>query len=403
MKLAYLVNQYPKVSHTFVRREIEGLEAEGHEVVRVSVRRPPEPLVDAADQAEEGRTHYLLETPPAAVAAAVARAALPGGPGALVETLRLARRGDRGPVQHAAYLAEACLLRDLAAAEGVAHVHVHFGTNSATVALLCRRLGGPPFSFTVHGPEEFDRAPVIGLAQKIEAAAFTVAISEYGRSQLYRQVDRAHWDRIHVVRCGLDAGYLEADVGAPPDAPRLVFVGRLSEQKGAEILVEAAARLHERGRRFELVMVGDGERRGLLEGIVAERGLGDVVRITGWADAARVRRELTAARALVLPSFAEGLPVVLMEALALGRPAISTYVAGIPELVRPGENGWLVPAGAVEPLVAAMSEALDASVEDLARLGAAGSALARERHDARRNARDLGQLFEGARDPSPAR
>jgi glycosyltransferase involved in cell wall biosynthesis len=395
MRVGLLVNQYPKVSHTFVRREAAGLEAAGLVLSRFSIRRVGESLVDPEDVAEAARTRVLLDEPPAALASALA-AAGPGLAGAAGPLLALTRRGDRGLPQHLAYLAEAAILRRWCAEEGVDHVHVHFGTNSATVAYLCRRLGGPPFSMTVHGPEEFDRAPVIGLARKVEAAAFTVAISDYGRSQLYRLVPRHHWERIHVVRCGLDADYLEAEPSAPPGERRLVFVGRLSEQKGAEVLIEATARLHESGRGFSLVLVGDGERRSALEEEIRRRGIADHVEITGWADGARVRQELARARALVLPSFAEGLPVVLMEALALGRPAISTYVAGIPELVRPGESGWLVPAGSVEPLVGAMAEALDASPEALRELGAAGRRAVLARHDARENARSLAQLIAQA-------
>jgi len=395
MRIGLLVNQYPKVSHTFVRREIAGLEAAGFDVARLSVRRTSEGLVDPADLAERDRTRVILDEPPARLAAAVVSAG-PGIARAAGGVAGLLRQADRGLPPHLAYLVEAAVLRRWCAQEGIDHVHVHFGTNSATVAWLCRRMGGPPFSMTVHGPEEFDRAPVIGLRRKLEDAAFTVAISEYGRSQLYRQVDPVHWPRIHVVRCGLDGDYLDRDPTPPPDRPRLVFVGRLSEQKGAEVLVEAAARVHAAGAPFDLVMVGDGERRGSLEAAAARLGIADRLTITGWADGERVRRELEAARALVLPSFAEGLPVVLMEALALGRPVISTYVAGIPELVRPGENGWLVPAGSVDALADAIYAALGTPFPRLAEMGLAGRRAVAERHDARRNAAALGTLIAAA-------
>ena len=166
-------------------------------------------------------------------------------------------------------------------------------------------------------------------------------------------------------------------------------VGRLAEQKGQLLLIDAAARLRERGLEFELVLVGDGPLRVEIEGLIDRLDLRGHVRVTGYLGTAEVRRELEAARAMVLPSFAEGLPVVIMEAMALGRPVISTYVAGIPELVEPGRNGWLVPAGAIDPLVEAMAEALAADPAELEAMGRAGAARVAERHDAAAEARTL--------------
>ena len=117
-------------------------------------------------------------------------------------------RADRPLPYHLIYLAEACLIRRWLVETGVSHVHAHFGTNSAEVAMLVQTLGGPPFSFTAHGPEEFDKAPLIGLAEKIRRAAFVVAVSSFGRSQLFRLVEHEHWDKIHVVHCGLEPSFL---------------------------------------------------------------------------------------------------------------------------------------------------------------------------------------------------
>ena len=233
--------------------------------------------------------------------------------------------------------------------------------------------------------------------EKIRRAAFTVAVSDYGRSQLYRWSDPADWPRIHVVHCGLDGTFLDAGATAPPETPRLVCVGRLAEQKGPLLLIEAAGRLAAEGRKFELVLIGDGPLRRPIEEQIARLGLREHVRILGWQGAEAVREEILRARALVLPSFAEGLPVVLMEALALGRPVISTYVAGIPELVTPGVCGWLVPAGSVDALTEAMREALSAPPEVLERLGRAGAARAAQRHDGAVEAAKLAALFERSR------
>jgi glycosyltransferase involved in cell wall biosynthesis len=286
---------------------------------------------------------------------------------------------------------------------GASHVHAHFGTNSAEVAMLAHALGGPPYSFTVHGPEEFDKAQALGIGEKVRRSAFVVAISSFGRSQLYRWLEHAQWGKVKLVHCGLEQAFHEDALTPPPSAPRLACVGRLCEQKGQLLLVEAAARLAARGLRFELVLVGDGELRGALEALIEKHGLASSVRITGWVGSAAVREELLAARGLVLPSFAEGLPVAIMEAMALGRPVLSTAVAGIPELLRAGENGWLVPAGDVEALATALEDFLSRTPQELAAMGEAARGRVLERHSIDREAAKLGALFEGVlqKEPSP--
>ena len=384
VRAAYLVNQYPHVSHSFIRREIAGVEAAGVGVLRVSVRRPGVKLVDLGDQAEERLTRVLLDAGAAMLAAALLQAAL-GRPLRLLGAARAAwRLGGRSGKRRRAlvYLAEACLLRRWLDAGGVTHLHAHFGTNPADVALLCRALGGPPFSFTVHGPEEFDRPEAISLCEKVAAAEFVVAVSSFGRSQLYRWCRLADWPKVRVVRCGVDARFLSDCPPPPATVPRLVCVGRLAEQKGQLLLIDAASRLAAGGAEFELVLAGDGPMRGEVEAAIKAHGLGGRVRVTGWLGGDSVRAELVAARALVLPSFAEGLPVVIMESLALGRPVVTTTVAGIPELVRDGVSGWLVPPGDPEALAGAMRRALEAGPDRLAEMGRAGAGAVRAMHDA---------------------
>lgn len=399
LRVGYLINQYPKVSHSFIRREILALEAHGVEVDRFTVR-PPGELVDPDDRTEAGRTRVLLGGSVLGLLGLGLRE-LCTRPGPFLRAWRLAvrlgRGSARGVPRHIAYLLEAVRLRRWLAAADVPHLHAHFGTNSATVALLCRVLGGPGFSFTVHGPEEFDAPGPLALAEKIARAEFVVAISSYGRSQLFRWCPFDAWDKVHVVRCAVDGGWL-AEPPTPVDATsrRLVCVGRLCEQKGQALLLAAAARLHAEGIDFRLVLVGDGEMRRPLEARIAEHGLGTRVEITGWASGDQVRAHLHGARALVLPSFAEGLPVVIMEALALGRPVLSTSVAGIPELVRPGENGWLVPAGDVDALTDAMRRVLTTDGATLTRMGQAGRLAVEARHRAATEADTLRALFAAA-------
>lgn len=399
MKVAYLVNQYPKVSHTFIRREIQALEARGVSVERYSVRPSPDRLVDPDDAAEERRTRTVLQLRPQEVIRQVL-ATLAKNPGRFARALRLATQlgwnSDRGLLRHAAYLAEACVILGWVRADQVEHLHAHFGTNSAAVAMLCHELGGPTYSFTAHGPEEFDKPAALGLGEKIRRAKLVFGVSSFGRSQLFRHCRFEDWQKIHVVRCGLDRAFIQREPTPVPAAPRLVCVGRLSEQKGQALLVRAAAQLRAEGRSFELWLVGDGELRASLTEMIREHGLEGTVHITGWASGEEVIAQVERARALVLPSFAEGLPVVIMEALALARPVVTTYVAGIPELVEPGRCGWLVPAGSVEHLVQALREVLDASPEQLRALGEEGRRRVLAQHDLGHIAEQLADLLGAA-------
>lgn len=403
-KIAYLINQYPMASQTFIRREIAAIEATGVRVERYALRGWDTPLVDPADLAEARRTRRIQDSGMLRLFGALVATALKR-PGrfvrALFASIGLGRRSERGVLLHIAYLAEACVLFDWTRTDEIAHLHVHFGTNSAAVAMLCRLLGGPPYSFTVHGPEEFDQPVALGLCVKIRHAAFVVCVCSFGRSQLWRWADRADWKKVHVVHCGLDRSFLGTPLCAPPPAARLVNIGRLSEQKGQLLLVEAAARLRARGRAFEILLVGDGPLRGPIEDLIRRLDLGSYVKLAGWLSGPQVRQELIDSRGLVLPSFAEGLPVVIMESLALGRPVVATYVAGIPELVRPDETGWLVPAGDVEQLTAAVARMLDASVTELERMGRAGAERVARDHDAAIEARKLLNLIEsGSGEPN---
>ena len=397
MNIAYLMPTYPMPSQTFIRREIAALEAHGVKVERFSLRRFTDELADEADRIEQQKTCSILKVGVLGLCGALILEAVTQPRRwfkAAALALRAGLRSERGLIRHLAYLAEACVLRQRLTRCGAQHVHTHFGTNASDVALLCRILGGPPYSITIHGPEEFDSPRPFGLQRKIRHAAFVVAVSEFTRSQLYRWCPLEDWRKIHVVHCGLDETFLSAPLLPSSDGKRFVNVGRLSEQKGQLLLVEAAAMLQEQGHDFELVIVGDGPLRGAIEQRIEHLSLGTRVRVTGFLSNRGVRQELLAARALVLPSFAEGLPVAIMEALALGRPVISTYIAGIPELVQPGVNGWLVPPGAVAPLADAMAAVLTADPSKLDAMGRAGAARVAERHDVRTEVRKLIDLFK---------
>ena len=399
ISIAYLFNWYPQTSTTALRREITAVEDLGLSVHRITIRPFTGQLVDENDLAERKKTRALLDAGVSTFLLATLRVALSRPRAfarALWMALRVGRVDERGVVRNFIYLTEACVLLGWMDELGIGHIHTHYGTNSATVAMLCRLLGGPTYSFTMHGPEEFDAPRGNCLGEKIRHARFVVAICEFTRSQLYRWADYHDWSRIHVVHVGVSPLFLKHGPAPIPSAPRLVNIGRIVEQKGQAILVQAAARLRDRGVEFELVIVGDGPMRGEIQRLIEQHKLEERIRITGYLSNQGVRDELLAARALILPSFAEGLPGVFFESLALGRPVITTYIAGHPELIEVGVNGWLVPAGAVEPLVDAMSEVLKAEPAALEKMGQAGASRVAEQHDFHREARKLIELFDAA-------
>jgi glycosyltransferase involved in cell wall biosynthesis len=311
----------------------------------------------------------------------------------LLFSYKIGVNSDRGIVRHFIYFMEACLLVKLTKTDRIDHIHAHFGTNSTTVVMLARLLGGPGYSFTVHGPEEFDKPEFIALREKINNAKFVVAISSFGKSQLYRWVNHSQWKKIHVVHCGLEKSFYDINVTPAQQKKKLVCIGRLCEQKGQLLLIEAAAKLIKDGNFFDLILVGDGPMRDDIEALITYYEIESYVNITGWVSGERIQQELLDATAMILPSFAEGLPVVIMEAMALERPVLSTYIAGIPELVIPGVNGWLVPAGSLESLVSGIKDVIHSSNDDIQRLGQNARKRVIERHNIDTEATKLSSLF----------
>jgi glycosyltransferase involved in cell wall biosynthesis len=362
--------------------------------------RPGENLIDERDKREEDKTRYILRSGTTEIIRNVFAMALANPlrtSCALTQAIKIGWRSDRGLMRHLAYLIEAVILAYWCRRDEVQHVHAHFGTNSALIAMLASRLSGIKYSFTAHGPEEFFNLPNIALTEAMRHCAFVVAISSYARSQLYRYVEYACWHKVHVIHCGLERTDF-ATTKSPALGRRFVCVARFRLEKGHLVLIEAAHQLAEQGQDFELVLVGDGEMRAEIEGMLSRYNLQTKVRITGWINNNEVRKEILAARALVQPSFAEGLPVVIMEAMALGRPIISTFVAGVPELVNPSEHGWLVPAGDVDALVNALRDCLCTPVETLMRMGEAAQKRALVRHDVSQEAVKLLNLFKESAD-----
>jgi colanic acid/amylovoran biosynthesis glycosyltransferase len=394
VKLGYIINTYPRVSHSFIRREVLALERLGWDVHRFAMRSAKAELVDPADIAEDARTEHLLKTgawPLAKVALGwIIRRPARGFAGLWLAWRCGARANDR--LRHLIYLAEAAVIAQRCYDLRIPHLHAHFGTNSTTVAMLAHAVGGPSYSFTTHGPEEFDAPVALSLGEKVQRAAFAVAISSYGRSQLCRWVSLADWDRIHVVHCGIEPWRFADPAPLPPGGPHLVAIGRLAEQKGFALLIAAMAEAIRTLPDLHLTLVGDGPLHAMLVAQTARLGLQKHITFAGWQDESGVRHALAAGTALILPSFAEGLPVVVMEAMAAGRPIIATSIAGVPELVTP-ETGWLVPAGDAAALADAIRSLAATPPETLARMGLAARTRVLARHDINTEAEKLTTLF----------
>jgi colanic acid/amylovoran biosynthesis glycosyltransferase len=384
VRVAYITSRYPSISHTFISREVAAVRARGVEVTVFSLRRvPTSELLSDAQRAEHDAAILLI--PPAWLKVGLAHlAGVLAGPGAyartLVDALRSSPGGLRRTLWQLFYFGEAVVVWRESRRRGVRHLHAHFGGATADVAMVAARFAraigdraAASWSFTMHGPTEFSDVTHYRLAEKVADADAVVCISDYTRSQLLRLVDDHGASRLTVIRCGVDP-----DAFAPPDRPaasgaeplRLICVGRLVPEKGQRILLHAIERLAARGIDTVAEVVGDGPDAADLDRLARELELGSRVHFLGAVAPAGVPERLAAADVFVLPSLAEGVPVALMEAMAIGLPVVSTSVMGIPELVTSGESGLLVRPGRADELADALGRLRDPSVR--AAMGAEG-------------------------------
>ena len=382
MKIAYVTGMYGRASDTFIRNEVVELRLRGHRVDTFSVRRPIEDGASAIVEAERATTCYIVEAPKGRLIAAFLRM-LSTRPRRMARSFAMAMRScptGIGPrTMHSIYWLEAVYLAAQLIDRGIEILHNHIAENSATVAMLASEISGVPFSMTVHGPAIFWHPARWALREKIARAAFTACISDFCRSQCMVHSDPIDWKKLQVIRCGVGREFENTAIAPPTDARRVLFVGRLCQEKAVPVLMDAIARCARAQKPYRFALIGNGPLTGSVQAFVDEHRLHDVVELLGWQSTADVVAELRASRAFVLPSLAEGLPVAIMEALAIGRPVITTAIAGIPELVRP-EHGWLVVPGSVESLVAAIDEVMEAPVERLAAMGRSGAAAVRAMH-----------------------
>lgn len=411
--IAYLTTHYPAVSHTFIQNEVRALRASGHRIVTFSINRTDEAhaLTDA-DRAEQAAT-IALKALPARVIVWTALSAAVRHPLALASTLRLAWRGvgpdlSRG-VRRTMQAGEALLLARQCRRQHVQHVHAHFGQAPANIAWFATHYNNTAhrarplrWSMTIHGPQDCLGEPPHLLQAKTEAASFVVAVADYTRAQLIRQIPLALWAKVHVVRCGVD---VQAPAVAVADRANDVFtaliVARISPEKGHATALQALALLNARGVRVALEIVGPGDFEAGLGALADELGVRSQVRVVGALPPAAVAARMRAVDALCLPSYAEGLPVTLMEALVAGAPVVASGICGVPELIRDGVTGLTVVPARPDLLADALATlAADPALRQ--RLATAGREAVCRLHDGERSASELGQLFASyaRRDPA---
>lgn len=397
--VAYVTGQYPSVSHTFIQREVVGLRHLGIDVVTCTVRRPPaNSVVGPEQQAEAAQTFCVLDMArnPVRLVGAHARM-LRHAPGRWVSALRLAWAtrppGVKAFLWQMFYFLEAGVLADHLLARGVVHMHNHFGDSSGSLTMIASEMSGIPFSITLHGPTIFFEMHWWRLDAKVARAAFVACISHFCRSQAMLFSDQAHWHKLHIVHCGVTpARYGTAP--RPAFSGHVCFVGRLAAVKGVPLLLEAFAATRPRHPEARLTIVGDGPERAALEAQAQTLGLTGSVRFAGYLDETAVAALLETSDMLVLPSFAEGLPVVLMEALASLIPVIATQVAGVSELVQDGISGFIVPPGDVETLALRLDRLLSDPAL-CAAMGKAGRTRVEAEFDIRTEVAKLAGLFSG--------
>jgi len=397
-RIAYLLSQYPAISHTFFLKEILGLKQLGFQVETASINPPDRSasLLPAAEKLESEQTYYLKSLGFGKILVTLCKVLL-RDPMVCLRGVRAAlalfRWDIRGELYALFYLVEALLLGEWMHCRNLQHLHVHFGGPVSTVGMLASKAWGFSYSLTIHGPEEFYEVEEFYLPQKIEHARFIFCISNFCRSQLMKYADPDHWGKLHVIRLGVDPQEFTPITAHSTEQVRIVCVGRLVPAKGQLILLQALNKLISRGRAIHLTFIGHGPDREHLQQFVDKHAIGAHVTFCGALNHDQTRQRLEEADIFALASFAEGVPVALMEAMAMEIPCVSTSIAGIPELIRDKVDGLLVPASSVE----ALTDALDQLIADEAlrkRLGASARARILDCYNLPRNLQLLAAAFE---------
>ncbi len=395
--VVYMASEYPGISHTFIFREIRALRQQGFRVMTASIRRPANlEKMTPEETADADKTLYIKASPLSKVLASH-RALLFAKPKAyfhmLGQTFRFSRMGPRNVFKALAYFAEAGVLIEWMQVHRMTHVHVHFANPAATVAMIAAVYGSVSYSLSVHGPDVFYNVDTMLLAEKVKRARAVRCISYYCRSQLMRLVPHSLWSRFHIVRCGIDPERFAPRPNPKNEVAEILCLGRLVAAKGQHILLESCGVLSKRGVPFHLTFVGGGDDGESLESLSVQLGIMKSVLFTGAVGQDEVHQYYDRADLFVLPSFAEGVPVVLMEAMAKEVVSVSTRITGIPELIEDGVDGILVAPSDVEGL----ADRLQQLIEDpdlRQKLGKKGRQKVLQTYDLERNCGQMANFFD---------
>lgn len=395
-RIAYLSSEYPAISHTFIFREVQALRRQGFDVKTASILTPGNvSLMTPEEQADAKDTLCIKDCGFVRLAAAHTSLKIT----AFFSYMRMFSYAlslwQNGPVplfKAMAYFAEAGVLVHWMRKEKIRHVHVHFANPAATVALIGAASGLIEFSLSVHGPDEFYNINEDLIPEKVRKAVFARCISFYCRSQLERVTEYKDWDKFHIVRCGIDLSKYSVRPDPNNAVAEILCVGRLVPAKGQHLLIKACHALKERGVAFHLTLVGAGPDRESLEALATSLGITNACTFTGPVGQGEIHGYYDKADIFALPSFAEGLPVVLMEAMSKGIPCVTTSITGIPELVIDGVNGLLVPASDWEGLADRLKRLIDDPALRL-RLGTAAREIVATVYDVHRNCNGMADVF----------
>lgn len=404
MRIAYVMTHYPYPSQTFLMEEIAGVQGEQFEIIPIVINPVGEnDLMTAEHHHEHARTVYVKGLSKGKILSALGRWWVRHPLRMARLSFDVARSGGldlKLVAWRSFHLIEGLLVWDYCARHDVRHIHAQFGGLPAAVAMYAAEVGrsvarrpNVTWSYTVHGFHDFVNEHEIRLDVKTHSASFVVGISDFTTSQLMRIADPSDWPKIAVVRCGIALDRFPARQPlAPTDVRTIVTVGRLSAEKGHIVLLQAMRLLADEGLRLQLRLIGSGPYQPEIETEIERLKLTDSVKLLGMRSPSDVSDELRRADAFCLPSFAEGVPISIMEAMAMGVPVISTSVGGIPELLTNGVTGWCVSPGRVDQLATALRDATTYGANVDAILAGARQRI-ETLHDATHTALNMRELF----------
>ncbi len=399
-KIGYVLKRFPRLSETFILNELLQLERLGTPLEVYS-------LIDVAEE-ESGRPrHLLVEDLKSEVNYLPARQPLKKwhvkqgrfAQGEFSKRVLKEICGGEVPPE-SILLLQAAVIACMARAQGVDHLHAHFGSDATSVAMLAGRLSGLPFSFTAHAKDIFHSSVNLDLLrEKIREAQFVVTVSDFNRAHLLQLTGESCAEKIVRVYNGIDLDRFKPKPAASCGPDLILAVGRLQEKKGFHHLITACRLLADQEKDFRCEIVGDGPEEKSLTEAIREFGLGECVKLAGPQPQEKLVESFRRATIFVLPCVIGGngdrdaLPTALLEAMAAGLPVVSTRLVGIPEIIEHGKSGLLVPPGDADQLSRAILEILrDQKLQQV--FGREGRARAEQLFNLRENVRTLRGLFD---------